>query len=201
MIAVAHADLPAELDLRRRAGERQVLLRSYLPRFQTAGVGLVVGAVFVHPNFLPEMALSSALSQVEAVRAEIEDSGGAFALAETAADLDRAAAAGRIALVLSMEGAEPLGAAPELLAPFFRLGVRLLGLTWNGRNAFADGCAEEGGLTAAGRELAGLAWRLGMILDVSHLSDQSLADLLARTGGRCWPPTPTAGGCAATGGI
>lgn len=179
MIAAAHADLPAELLLRHRAGERDVLLRSYLPRLRAAGVGLVIGAVFVHPSVLPEMALSSALGQVEAALEEIEASGGAFALVTTAEGLNRALAADRIAVVLSMEGAEPLGRTPELLRPFFRLGVRLLGLTWNGRNAFADGCAETGGLTAAGRELVALARRLGMILDVSHLNDRGLEELLA----------------------
>lgn len=179
MIAVSHADLPAELHLRHREGEQDVLLRSYLPRFQAAGVGLVIGAVYIPGIFLPEQALSSALEQVETMLSEIEGSGGAFALVTTAAELDRAQAAGQIAVLLSMEGAEPLGCTPELLKPFFRLGVRLLGLTWNGRNAFADGCAESGGLTAAGRELAALARRLGMIPDVSHLSDRSLADVLA----------------------
>ena len=179
MIAVSHADLPAELHLRHSAGEQDVLLRSYLPRFQAAGVGLVIGAVYIPDLFLPEQALSSALGQVETMLSEIEGSGGAFALVTTAAELDRALAAGQIAVLLSMEGAEPLGRTPELLKPFFRLGVRLLGLTWNGRNAFADGCAESGGLTKAGRELAALARRLGMILDASHLSDRSLADVLA----------------------
>ena len=178
MIAVAHADLPAELLLRHQAGERDVLMRSYLPRLRVAEVGLLMGAVFVHPAFLPEMALSSALGQVEAIRTEIDGSGGACALVTTAAELEDVLAAGKIAVVLSMEGAEPLGRTPELLRPFFRLGVRLLGLTWNGRNAFADGCGETGGLTAAGRELVAQARRLGMILDVSHLSDRALSDVL-----------------------
>lgn len=179
MIAVAHADLPAELHLRHGAGEREVLMQTYLPRLRAAGVGLVVGAVFVHPIFLPEMALSSALGQVEAMLEEVEGSGGAFALVTTAAELDRAVAADQIAVLLSLEGAEPLGSAPELLSIFYRLGVRVLGLTWNGRNAFADGCAETGGLTAAGRALVARARELGMAVDVSHLSDQSLADVLA----------------------
>lgn len=178
MIAVAHADLPAELHLRHGAGEQDVLLRSYLPRLRGAGVGVIIGAVYLHPSFLPEKALSEALGQVESTLSEIEASGGAYALVTTSAELDRALAAGQIAVVLSMEGAEPLGRTPELLMPFFRLGLRLLGPTWNGRNAFADGCAESGGLTAAGRELVKLAWRLGMAVDVSHLSDQSLADVL-----------------------
>ncbi len=180
--AVAHADLPAELHLRRRAGERHILRDAYLPRFRAAGVEAVVGAVFVHPMFLPEAALSAALGQIAALEEELADC-PAFALATTAAELDAALDAGRIAVVLAMEGAEPLRGEAALLPVFFRLGVRILGLAWNGRNAFADGCALSGGLTPAGRRLAETAWSLGMALDVSHLSDAGLADLLALGGG------------------
>ena len=174
--AVAHADLPAALQLRRRAGARHTLRDRWLPELRAAGVGLVVGAVFVHPLFLPEGALRAALEQVDAVLEEAADCGAA--VVTTAAELDAAVAAERLALVLALEGAEPL-TSPALLGPFFRLGVRLLGLTWNGRNAYADGCSLDGGLTAAGRDLARAAWALGMALDVSHLSDAGFRELLA----------------------
>ncbi|MCI8525351.1 MAG: membrane dipeptidase [Oscillospiraceae bacterium] len=175
--AVGHVDLPAELELARQYGRRGVL-SSYVPRLQAAGIRALIGAIFVHPQYLPEMALSSALGQTAALLAELEECRD-FALVRTAGELDAALDAGRIAVVLSMEGAEPLARSPELLRPFHALGLRLLGLTWNHRNHAADGCALSGGLTPAGRALAEAAWDLGLILDVSHLSDAGFWELLS----------------------
>ena len=178
-IAVSHDDFPAVLALRRADGQPGFLRSYYLPRFRHAGVELVVGAVFVHPSTPPGAALQNALEQIAAVWAEVAESGGAFAIATTAAELEQARRQGRIALVLSLEGAEPLGNTATLLPMFHRLGVRLLGLTWNGRNAFGDGCTLTGGLTEAGRQLVHAAWDLGMVVDVSHLSDAGFSEVLA----------------------
>ena len=183
-VAVAHVDLPAELQLRRRFGQSGILMQSYLPRCRAAGIRVLIGAIFVHPMFLPEQALSSAMEQVAALLAEIRSASGAFRLVTNAAQLEQALEDGAIAILLSMEGAEPLAASPSLLLPFYALGVRLLGLTWNGRNPAADGCGLPGrGLTPMGRELAGQAWELGMILDVSHLNDAGFWELTAPGGG------------------
>lgn len=178
-IAISHDDFPAVLALRRADGQPGFLRSYYLPRFRHAGVELVVGAVFVHPSTPLGAALQNALEQIAAVWAEVAESGGAFAIVTTAAELEQAQQQGRIALVLSMEGAEPLGSNADLLPVFHRLGVRLLGPTWNGRNAFGDGCALSGGLTAAGRQLVRAAWELGMAVDVSHLSDAGFSEVLA----------------------
>lgn len=88
----------------------------------------------------------------------------------------------RICLVGLLEGCEPLDD-PAELAAFHRRGVRALGLTWNRRNRWGAGCNAEGGLTSAGRDLVAEADRLGMVHDVSHLSRESLDDLLAAARG------------------
>ncbi len=179
-VAVSHVDLPAELQLRRQYGEPGALLRDYLPRCQETGISVLVGAVFVHPSYLPEMALSMGLEQIAALLEEIDGAGGAFSLVRSGAELDAALSAGRVAVLLSMEGCEPLGGDTALLRAFHELGVRLLGLTWNGRTLAADGCLEQGrGLTRLGRALAERAWALGMALDVSHLNDAGFDELLS----------------------
>ncbi len=183
-LVVAHVDLPAELHLRREYGEPGALARDYLPRCRAAGIGVLIGAVFVHPSYLPDMALSMSLEQIAALKAELDEAGDAFRLVGTASELDAALKEGRVAILLSMEGCEPLGRSPSLLRLFFDLGVRLLGLTWNGRTAAADGCGEPGGgLTRMGRALVETAWGLGMALDVSHLNDAGFSDLLSLGGG------------------
>lgn len=180
---IAHIDLPAELHLRHQEGTENVLATRYLPRFRAAGICAVIGAVFVHPAHLPELALSMALEQIAALYAELNTCSD-FRLVRSGAELEAALAADKIAILLSLEGSQPLRESKTLLQIFHTLGVRLLGLTWNGRTMAADGCAVPGaGLTEAGRALVCAAWEQGMILDVSHLNDAGVADVLSMEGG------------------
>jgi membrane dipeptidase len=86
--------------------------------------------------------------------------------------------------VLSLEGCEPLGADPESIEIFWLLGVRMVSLTWNRRNAFADGCTEPpgGGLSTLGRELVDRLVALGVAVDLAHASERTFEDVLDRTG-------------------
>jgi membrane dipeptidase len=82
--------------------------------------------------------------------------------------------------ILSLEGGEALGREIENVRILYRLGVRQIGLTWNHANLLADGCMEEhnGGLTRFGRECVEEMVRLGMVVDVSHLSERSVWDVV-----------------------
>ena len=88
---------------------------------------------------------------------------------------------GKIATVLTVEGAECLGASPSILRDLYRLGVRAMTFTWNSDNELAG--AGEGkkrrGLSEAGREILKEMNRLGMAFDVSHLSDAGIEDALS----------------------
>jgi membrane dipeptidase len=89
-------------------------------------------------------------------------------------DIAKAHAEGKIALVLAVEGAEAAGSSLEFFSLFFKMGVRLLSLTWNRRTMFADGVGESdtgGKLTSLGIEAIAEMERIGMILDVSHISE------------------------------
>jgi membrane dipeptidase len=94
-------------------------------------------------------------------------------------DLDCAAAEGKIGAVLSLEGAEGLQGRLWALRLLHRLGLRLLGPTWNHANWACDGAYEPrgGGLTKAGRGLVAECERLGILIDVSHLSDRGFWDV------------------------
>jgi membrane dipeptidase len=121
-----------------------------------------------------EGALRRALRFVEAAWTMARRHEDEVALVTTASELRATLAGGRIALVLAFEGMEPVGHDLALIDVFWRLGVRLASLTWNRRTMFADGLGESA--TAAGLSSLGLAAvermeDLGMILDVSHLSD------------------------------
>ncbi|MCQ2559264.1 MAG: dipeptidase [Clostridia bacterium] len=87
----------------------------------------------------------------------------------------------KLGLLLALEGAEPLEGQIELLHLFFRLGIRMLGLTWNYRNQLADGVKEQGGLSSLGKQFVREMNRMGILLDAAHLAEKGFADLLELT--------------------
>lgn len=176
-----HADLPLALLKRRFDGVEGSLRSEWLPRLQAGGVNVVVCAVYVDSLFLPEGALRRAVQLVDALCEEIDLCPEAFALALSAADIERITAAGKIAILLAFEGAEPFGHDLAGLRLFHRLGMRMLSFAWMRRTAFGDGAWENdsrGGLTRLGRQAIAEMNRLGVIADVSHLSDQTTWDVL-----------------------
>jgi membrane dipeptidase len=118
---------------------------------------------------------------VDAFYREIEDNSDKLIFATTGSDVDKAREEGKIAALLSIEGGEALDGRIELLRIFYRLGVRLMTLTWSLRNELADGAFEGrtgGGLTRFGVEVVEEMDRLGMVVDVSHLSEAGFWDVM-----------------------
>ena len=180
-----HYDILMDVAARRKKGERQVIRRRYYPAFQKGGVPGIVASIFVDSQYLPYGALSVAMEQISALHCEIEETPDLLMLCTSADDFLRAAETGRIGFLLSFEGAEPVSSC-LLLHGFYAAGVRGLGLAWSRRNAAADGCdfsgsLKKGGLTEFGRELVKEAEDLHMILDLSHLSDEGVEDVLSIT--------------------
>ncbi|MGE5589653.1 MAG: dipeptidase [Bacillota bacterium] len=171
------------------AGERRLTDRSEkghvdFPRLAEGGVTLQVLACYIEEEYKPERALPQALRMIDAIYREVEASQGKAVIAYTVADAERAAAEGRRAVMISLEGGEPVGTDLAIVRMLYRLGVRLVGLTWNQRNAIADGAGEvrtRGGLTTFGVELIKEMNRLGMVVDVSHLSEPGFWDVLEVT--------------------
>ena len=135
--------------------------------------------MFVGIEDLPENALRRAVEAVAAFNRALREC-DRVAPVRTAADLD--ALDGRIGLLLSLEGAEPLGYDPEAAEVFWELGARMFALTWNRRNAFADGLGEPagGGLSRLGEQLVDRLAGLGAILDLAHASEATFDQVLAR---------------------
>jgi len=152
-----------------------------LPRLRAGGVKVQIFALFVEGEYKPDRALARVLRLWDALAQTIAASAGQVVLCRSAAELDAAVAAGRLAAILSVEGAEPIGTDLSLLRALHALGVRALGLTWNQRNAIADGAGEvraNGGLTEFGREAVAECERLGIVVDVSHLCERAFWDVL-----------------------
>jgi len=158
-----------------------------LPRLIEGGVGCQVFALFTDDKLVAEARAHTwrLLEKME----EVFAAGRGIVLARTAAEIRAARAAGQVAGMLSIEGGEALGEDAgrglDELRAFHERGVRLLGLTWNRRNALGRGAGTgtaadgRGGLTDFGRSVVREMEALGMIVDASHLSDEALDDLLA----------------------
>lgn len=110
---------------------------------------------------------------------EIEANEDLVRLCLNASDIAAAAAEGKIAALLSIEGAEQIGCETEDLRAAFDRGVRIVHLTWNHDNALCGAAVASGdGLTQRGREYVTLAQSLGVALDLSHLSERGFWDVL-----------------------
>ena len=110
---------------------------------------------------------------------ELLRSGSQVALCRNAAEIEQCVSQKKTAVLLSVEGGRSAMGNLEILNDFYAEGVRIFSLTWNERNALADGAGvpDAGGLTPLGRAFVAEIERLGMILDVSHLSDRSFWDV------------------------
>lgn len=184
-IVDAHFDMLLDVEMKRSFGYKKVIETQFLPDFKEAGVDVVVCSLFVEGVYLPEMALKKALDEISALYSEIDESPDKLMLCKSYNDILKAKGEGKLAILLSFEGVEPLTNDLNLLRMFYELGVRLVGLTWSRRNFAADGChfspkeeGRKGGLTPFGVELIKMAEEMGMIIDVSHLNDEGFWDVM-----------------------
>jgi membrane dipeptidase len=179
-----HFDLPMHLyELRNR---NDVLPSEFLPGFETGGIGVIVAAIYLEDRYLPERGLEIALAQIRCLRAEVERC-QRFDICKSFPEIEAARAAGKIALLIGMEGAEPLGTDLDLLRLFYKEGLRVIGLTHARRNAAAAGAAfvangsSPDGLTDFGRDLVRECEKLGIIIDLAHINSAGFDEILGIT--------------------
>ncbi len=149
-----------------------------LPRMLEAGHRAQVFAVFTAQGYFPGGDVTAYAEQAIAVIHGWEAAaGGRLRIVRGRADLTSAQLHDSVAALIGLEGADPLDGDPENLAYFFDLGVRLVIPAWDD-NAFSGAATGSGGpLTEAGIRLIELAEALGIMVDVSHLSDRGFEQL------------------------
>ena len=156
-----------------------------LARLRQGNVGAVFFAAYVSGSFTgTNQSAHRALEMIDTIRHDIVERHPAhFALATTAAEIERARQAGKIAALIGIEGGHAIEDSPRLLRQFFNLGVRYMTLTHSNTNTWAgssgDIAGRTQGLTPLGREIVREMNRLGMIVDISHVSDPTFYDVLA----------------------
>lgn len=174
------------IDLYEKRNQSGVLASHFLPEFEAGDIGIIGVAIYVEDRYLPEMGLRVALDQVARLYAEVERT-DRFAICKTFGQIEQTRGANKIALVVTMEGVEPLGEDLNLLRIFYELGLRVVGLTHARRNAagsggiFSASGSSRDGLTAFGRDLARECERLGIIIDLAHINPKGFEEIIELT--------------------
>jgi membrane dipeptidase len=166
-----------EIDIAVRQDAR---VHTDLPRLRAGGVGAQFWSVYV-PSTLGAEAVGATLEQVDAAYRMVERYADRMALATTADEVEAAWAVGRVASLLGAEGGHQIDGSLAVLRMYHRLGVRYLTLTHNDNLAWADSATDErvlGGLNDVGREVVAEMNRVGMMVDLSHVSAETMRDAL-----------------------
>jgi membrane dipeptidase len=179
-----HFDLP--MDLYEKRDRKNVLETECLSELDAGNISAVGVAIYIEDRYLPAAGLNVALDQISRLYAETERC-DRFAICKSYREIQKAREARKIALLITMEGAEPLGTDLDLLRVFYELGVRSIGLTHARSNAaghggiFAATGSSADGLTSFGRDLVRECERLGVIVDLAHINPAGFDEILSIT--------------------
>jgi membrane dipeptidase len=182
-----HNDLPWEIREKAQGDLRAMDPTGPLPaqhtdvaRLRSGGVGGVFWAAYVPVTRIGNGAAGFALEQIGLIK-RITDASPHLELATTAADVERIHGEGRVASLIGIEGGHAIENSLDVLRQFHELGVRYLTLTHANTIDWADAATDaprHGGLSPFGEEVVREMNRLGMLVDLSHVSDATMMDAL-----------------------
>ncbi len=156
-------------------------LMTDIPRLKAGGVGGQFWSVYVPSTMPAPEAVTATLEQIDVVHRMLKRWPETFELALTADDVDRVFKKGRIASLIGMEGGHSVDSSLATLRMMYALGARYMTLTHNNNLPWADAAAdkpEHGGLTPFGEEVVREMNWLGMLVDLSHVSPDTMDDAL-----------------------
>ncbi|KPK81740.1 MAG: membrane dipeptidase [Gemmatimonas sp. SM23_52] len=151
-----------------------------IPRLREGGVDALFFAAYVPSEYEGRGAARLALEQIDLVKGMV-DRYPELELARSAADVERIARSGKIAALVGVEGGHTIEGSLAVLRSYFELGARYLTLTHNDATEWADAATDEprhGGLSGFGEEVIREMNRLGMLVDISHVSFETMAAVL-----------------------
>lgn len=192
MLFDGHNDLPWEIRDRGNSSfdqldisREQPGLHTDIPRLRRGGLKAQFWSVYV-PAGTAETgdALLQTMQQIEIVKAMLKRYPETFEQAATAADVERIVSAGRVASMMGVEGGYSIEEDPANLERLYAAGCRYMTLTHSKSLSWADSATDKprnGGLTEFGREVIREMNRLGMLVDLSHVSPETMKQALATT--------------------
>ena len=146
-----------------------------LPRFKQVGLN------YASLSLAARGGIEDTVRHIANVRRHIEERSDWLVLASSVADIRKAQAAGKLAVNFDFQDSLPFAESLEMIALYYDLGVRQVGLAYNQRNRVGDGCAEisDAGLSRYGVEVVREMNRVGMIVDGSHVGYKTTMDAMA----------------------
>jgi len=167
-------DLTANLDA-------STVLHTDIPRLRAGGVGGQFWSVYVPASLSPADAAVATFEQIDTVKRLVAAHPDVFELATTAADIERIQRRGRIASLIGMEGGYSIDDSLGLLREFHASGARYITLTHSRTTSWADSATDApkwGGLNPFGEDVVREMNRLGMMVDLSHVSEETMLDAM-----------------------
>ena len=176
LVVDTHCDTPlrideehADLGVRSKEGHNDFI------RMKEGGVDLSFYAIFTRTRLTPDQATIQALRLIAQTKDMVEKHSDLVAMAYSARDVRKIKMGGRGAIMLGMENGAPIQNDLSLLHEFYRMGIRYITLCHSAHNQLCDSCAPKepkwGGLSPFGKKVVAEMNRLGIMVDVSHISD------------------------------
>jgi membrane dipeptidase len=164
------------------SGDPPAPYRTSIERMKQGGLTAEFFSLYIKPWYVAHGgAARRTLDMIDSVYRAIERHPNDLMLATSVADIRRAKKEKKMAALMGIEGGHAIENSLPTLREFYRLGVRYITLTWNNTNDWADAARGEkkhNGLSEFGKEVVREMNRLGMLVDVSHVSDQTMSDAL-----------------------
>ena len=152
-----------------------------IPRMKEGGLGAIFFSIWIPSKITGPEAIRHALDQIDAVREQVRKQPNEITLATTAAEVREAHKNGKIAALMGVEGGHMIASDLGVLRSYAALGVRYMTLTHSGNDEWADSSTDKAvhnGLTEFGKDVVREMNRLGVIVDISHVSDKTFYDAL-----------------------
>jgi membrane dipeptidase len=159
----------------------QPAIHTDIARLKAGGVGGQFWSVYTPSDYAGQTAVTATLEQIDIVHQMMRKYPETFELALTAADVERIFRSGKIASMIGMEGGHSIDNSLAALRMFHRLGARYMTLTHSKNTPWADAATDtpqHGGLTPFGEQVVREMNWLGMLVDLSHVSPDTMADAI-----------------------
>jgi membrane dipeptidase len=163
-------------------GERSPAGSIDIPRMKEGGLGAIFFSIWIPSKITGPDAVKHALVQIDAVREQVRKHPKDIVLVTTAVEVREARKQGKIAALMGVEGGHMIASNLGVLRSYAALGVRYMTLTHSGNDEWADSSTDapaHNGLTDFGKDVVREMNRLGMMVDISHVSDKTFYDALA----------------------
>jgi membrane dipeptidase len=152
-----------------------------IPRMREGNLSAIFFSIWIPSKVTGPEAVDRALVQIDAVREQVRRHPNDLALATTATEIREARNQGKIAALMGVEGGHMINSDLGVLRSYVALGVRYMTLTHSGNGEWADSSTDKAvhnGLTEFGKDVVREMNRLGVMVDISHVSDKTFYDAL-----------------------